>query len=188
MDNYDQRFSSHLMEFMAQMGEDPSRPEIAATPARVLESMRYLTRGLREDLDALLADGIFEESSTDLVIVKNIEFVSFCEHHLLPFFGTAHVGYIPSGRIFGLSKLGRIVDHFASRFQVQERMTRQIAEAMIDRIAPSSLGIVVSAQHLCMTARGIRKQESRAVTTAWRGRFSDDPAFRNDFLSAIEKY
>lgn len=180
----DARYQHRFREFLRTLGEDPDRPGLERTPQRVMESMQTLTRGLREDLDQILEDGLFEEASRDMVMVRQIEFVSLCEHHVLPFFGHAHVGYIPDGRILGLSKIARIVDHFACRLQVQERMTSQIADCLVDILRPKGLGVVVSATHMCMVARGVRKQDSQVVSTAWRGDFAQDDRARQDFLLA----
>jgi len=153
---------------LERMGENPDRAGLERTPQRAIESYLELTRGLREDPATLAADGVFEDPSKDLVLVKRIAFTSLCEHHLLPFIGFADVGYLPNGRVLGLSKVARIVDHFACRLQVQERMTAQIADFIRDLVRPRALGIRVTAQHLCMTARGVRKQDSEVVTQAWR--------------------
>jgi len=150
------------------VGENPDRAGLERTPQRAIESYMELTRGLREDPSTLAADGVFEDPSKDLVLVQRIAFTSLCEHHLLPFIGFADVGYLPDGRLLGLSKIARVVDHFACRPQVQERMTAQIADFMVELVRPKALGIRVVAQHLCMTARGVRKQETEVVTQAWR--------------------
>lgn len=183
----DARYPHRFREFLRSLGEDPDRPGLERTPQRVMESMQYLTRGLRENLDEVLEDGLFEEASRDLVMVRRIEFVSLCEHHVLPFYGHAHVGYIPDGRILGLSKIARIVDHFACRFQVQERMTAQIADCLVDVLKPRGLGVMVSATHMCMVARGVRKQDSEVVSTAWRGGFADDDRARTEFMQALTR-
>lgn len=180
-------FDKGLRALLSYLGEDPSRPELKETPRRVLESLRYLTRGLREDAKALTEGGIFEEETRGLVLVRGIEFVSLCEHHLLPFFGHAHVGYVPDGRILGLSRIARVVDHFACRPQVQERMTRQIADFLTDVLGPQGLGVQVTAVHLCMVARGVRKQDAEVVTFAWRGTLEQDPQIREEFLRATAK-
>jgi GTP cyclohydrolase I len=181
----DTSFDQPMRAFLRGLGENPDRPGLEKTPARVLESMRYLTRGLRENISDLLDDGVFEEESRDMVLVRDMEFVSLCEHHVLPFLGHAHVGYIPDGRILGLSKIARIVDHFACRFQVQERLTREIADCLVEILRPKALGIVMEATHLCMVARGVRKQDSRVHSSAWRGDFDRDPALRHEFLQTL---
>ncbi len=180
-------FAEGLRALLRRLGEDPDRPGLAETPRRVLESLTYLTRGLREDAGTLTEGGLFEEESRDLVLVRDIEFVSLCEHHLLPFFGHAHVGYIPDGRILGLSRIARVVDHFACRPQVQERMTRQIADHLAEVLGPRGLGVQVTAVHLCMVARGVRKQDAQVVSFAWRGSLEDDVRTREEFLRATAK-
>jgi GTP cyclohydrolase I len=181
------RLQHGLAELIRDLGEDPLRPGLERTPARWLETLRYLTRGLREDITAEVADGLFEEPSRDMVVVRNIEFVSLCEHHVLPFVGHAHVGYIPDGRILGLSKVARVVDHFACRLQVQERMTREIADHLVGVLKPRGLGVVVTATHMCMVARGVRKQDSDVVTSAWRGSLDADAKAREEFLQGIAR-
>jgi GTP cyclohydrolase I len=183
----DARNHHHFREFLRGLGEDPDRPGLERTPQRVMDSMQYLTRGYRERLEDVLEDGLFEEDSRDLVMVRRIEFVSLCEHHLLPFYGHAHVGYIPDGRILGLSKIARIVDHFGCRLQVQERMTAQIADCLVDVLKPRGLGVMVSATHMCMVARGVRKQDSQVVSTAWRGGFAEDGPAREEFMLALTR-
>lgn len=155
----------HLLE---ALGDDPDRADLQATPGRVIDSLRYLTRGQRESLDEVLEGGLFEGDYRDLVLVRDIEFASLCEHHLLPFLGHAHVAYLPDGRILGLSKIARIVDHFAARLQVQERLTTQIAECLGEVLKPRAVGVVISATHLCMKIRGVRKADGEVVTSAWR--------------------
>jgi len=160
----------HLLE---TLGDDPDRADLRATPGRVLESLRFLTRGQRESLEEALEGGVFEGDYRDLVLVRDIEFASVCEHHLLPFLGHAHVAYIPDGRILGLSKVARIVDHFAARLQVQERLTTQIADCLVEVLRPRAVGVVMSARHLCMQIRGVRKADSEVLTSAWRGQPGD---------------
>jgi GTP cyclohydrolase IA len=175
----------HVRDLLAHLGDDPDRPGLDRTPARMLESLQYLTRGQRERLEDVVEDGCFEEPSHDLVLVRHMEFVSLCEHHVLPFYGHAHVGYVPDGRILGLSKIARIVDHFACRLQVQERLTAQIADALMDVLRPRGLGVVMSATHLCMVARGVRKQDSDVLTSAWRGSFADNDPARDELLRGV---
>lgn len=178
-------FDEGFRALLKHLGEDPERPGLDKTPSRVLDTMEFLTRGLREDIIDELAGGLFEDESKDLVLVRDIEFVSLCEHHLLPFTGHAHVGYIPDGRIVGLSKIARVVDHFACRLQVQERMTREIADCLVEVLQPKALGVVVNASHLCMVARGVRKQDSEVLCSAWRGLFGSDGKAREEFLRGI---
>jgi GTP cyclohydrolase I len=165
------------------LGEDPDREGLVRTPLRVAKSMAFLTRGKLERIEDIVGDAIFDEDHHNMVMVRDIEMYSLCEHHLLPFFGKAHVAYIPNGRIVGLSKLPRIVDHFARRLQVQERLTEQVASAVESVLAPLGVGVVIEAEHLCMMMRGVEKQNSRTITSALRGVFRDDARTRDEFLS-----
>jgi len=164
------------------LGEDPARPGLVKTPERVEASLRWLTRGYGMTVEQAVGDGIFEEPHESMILVRDIEFYSLCEHHLLPFFGVAHVAYVPDRRILGLSKLPRIVDVFARRLQVQERLTDDIADAIMNVVAPRGVGVVLEASHLCMMMRGVEKQRSRTVTSALRGIFRDDQKTRAEFL------
>ncbi|HOU54805.1 MAG TPA: GTP cyclohydrolase I FolE [Myxococcota bacterium] len=157
-----------IRTLLEALGDDPNRPDLQATPSRVLDSLRYLTRGQRESLEEVLEGGLFEGDYRDLVLVRDIEFASLCEHHLLPFLGHAHVAYVPDRRILGLSKIARIVDHFAARLQVQERLTTQVAECLTEVLRPRAVGVVISATHLCMQIRGVRKADSEVTTSVWR--------------------
>jgi GTP cyclohydrolase I len=164
------------------LGEDPDREGLIKTPSRVATSLEWLTSGYRMDpLDAV-GDALFEESHENMVMVRDIELYSMCEHHMLPFYGKAHVAYIPNGRIVGLSKLPRLVDVFARRLQVQERLTEQIAQALSDILDPQGVGVVIEARHLCMMMRGVQKQNSVTITSALRGVFRDDAGTRDEFL------
>jgi len=183
----DAAYQQHMREFLRHLGEDPDRPGLDRTPSRVLDSMMYLTRGQREPLEEVVEEGIFEEQAQDLVLLRDIEFVSLCEHHVLPFLGHAHVGYVPDGRILGLSKIARIVDHFACRMQVQERLCAQVADCLMDILRPKGLGVVMTATHLCMVARGVRKQDADVLTSAWRGSFAGDDRAREEFLRGLGK-
>lgn len=178
-------YQRHMRDLLSHLGDDPDRPGLDRTPARVLESLQYLTRGQRERLEDVVEDGCFEEPSRDLVLVRQMEFVSLCEHHVLPFYGHASVGYVPDGRILGLSKIARIVDHFACRLQVQERLCAQIADALMEVLRPKGLGVVMSATHLCMVARGVRKQDADVLTSAWRGSFAADDRAREELLRGL---
>ncbi len=169
------------------LGEDPAREGLRNTPARIARSLRFLTSGYRMDLDTILNGAIFEEPYDEMVIVKNIDFYSLCEHHLLPFSGKAHIAYLPSGKIIGLSKLPRIVDMFARRLQVQERMTQQIADTINDAIRPLGVGVVLEGFHLCMAMRGVQKQNAWATTSAMLGVFRDDRGTRTEFMNLIGK-
>jgi GTP cyclohydrolase I len=164
------------------LGEDPTRDGLVKTPERVAKSLAWLTRGYALDAADVVGDAIFEEGHESMIVVRDIEMYSLCEHHMLPFFGKVHVAYIPDGRIVGLSKLPRIVDIFARRLQVQERLTEQIAEAIEDVLKPRGVGVVIEAAHLCMMMRGVEKQNSRTITSALRGVFRDDARTRDEFL------
>jgi len=171
-----------ILQLLAGLGEDPARQGLAKTPERVEASLRWLTRGYGQTVQHVVGDALFEEEHESMILVRDIEFYSLCEHHLLPFFGVAHVAYVPDGRILGLSKLPRIVDVFARRLQVQERLTDQVANAIMDVVAPRGVGVVLEASHLCMMMRGIEKQRSRTVTSALRGIFTSDSKTRAEFL------
>lgn len=175
-----------IRSLLRQMGEDPEREGLRATPERVEKSLQYLTRGYHQDLESVVHGAVFEESCDDMVIVRDIEFYSMCEHHLLPFFGKCHIGYIPRGRILGVSKLARITDMFARRLQVQERLCRQIAEAIQTVLAPRGIGVVMEAQHLCMLMRGVQKQNSVMTTSAMLGSFRSDVSTRTEFLKLVK--
>jgi GTP cyclohydrolase I len=164
------------------LGEDPDREGLVRTPDRVAESLAWLTRGYGLDVRAVVGDALFGEDHQQMVMVRDIEFYSLCEHHMLPFFGKAHVAYVPSGRVVGLSKLPRIVDLFARRLQVQERLTEQIATAIEQVIRPAGVGVVLEGMHLCMMMRGVEKQGSKTVTSALRGVFRECPMTREEFL------
>jgi GTP cyclohydrolase IA len=169
-------------EMLLRLGEDPQRDGLVKTPERVDKSMRWLTRGYTLSVEEAVGDAIFEEKHESMVLVKDIEMYSLCEHHMLPFFGKVHVAYIPNNRIVGLSKLPRIVDIFARRLQVQERMTEQIAEALSEVLNPQGVGVIVEAYHLCMMMRGVEKQNSKTITSAMRGVFLEDMRTRDEFL------
>jgi GTP cyclohydrolase IA len=164
------------------LGEDPARDGLLKTPGRVAESLRWLTRGSTMNVADVVGDAVFEEEHESMVMVRDIELYSMCEHHMLPFFGKAHIAYIPDGKIVGLSKLPRIVEIFARRLQVQERLTEQVAQAIEDVLAPKGVGVVIEAVHLCMMMRGVEKQNSKTITSALRGQFRECPMTRNEFL------
>ena len=170
-------------ELLQRIGEDPERDGLVSTPKRMELSMTFLTRGYTQSVDQVLHNALFDVDYDEMVIVKDIEFYSLCEHHLLPFFGKAHIAYVPQGKVIGLSKIPRIVDVFARRLQVQERLTQQIAEAIEEAIHPQGVGVVIEAQHLCMMMRGVEKQNSSTVTSAMRGVFKTQLQTRNEFLS-----
>jgi GTP cyclohydrolase I len=175
-------FEDLVAEMIRRLGDDPERAGMAKTPERVAESMRFLTKGYHEQPAVVLGDALFEESHKNMVLVKDIEVYSLCEHHLLPFFGKAHVAYIPDGHIVGLSKVARLVEVFARRFQVQERLTDQIAQALWETVRPQGVAVVVEAYHLCMMMRGVEKQNSKTITSAMRGSFLSDSRTRDEFL------
>ena len=173
-------------ELLSRLGEDPSRDGLLATPSRVEKSMAFLTKGYTEDPKKILRGAMFDVDYDEMVIVKDIEMFSLCEHHMLPFFGKVHVAYIPKGKVIGLSKMPRIVDVFARRLQVQERMTRQIADTIQEAINPQGVGVVIEAQHLCMMMRGVEKQRSSTVTSAMVGCFRQKET-RAEFLSLVRQ-
>ena len=174
-------------ELLLRIGEDPTRDGLLDTPERVEKSMAFLTRGYTQDVPTVLHGALFNVDYDEMVIVKDIEFFSLCEHHLLPFFGKAHVAYLPKGKVIGLSKLPRVIDVFARRLQVQERLTAQIADAITEAIDPQGVGVILEAQHLCMMMRGVEKQHSATVTSAMRGVFKTQLQTRNEFLSLIRR-
>ena len=178
-------FQGIVREMLLGLGEDPDRDGLRRTPERVEKSMRWLTRGYGMSARAVMEGAIFDEDHHNMVIVKDIEMYSMCEHHLLPFFGRVHIAYIPNGRIVGLSKLPRVVEVFSRRLQVQERLTEQIAGAVQEVLQPQGVGVVIEAAHLCMMMRGVEKQSSRTITSAMRGVFLDDLRTREEFLRLV---
>ena len=181
------RFQSAVRDMLELVGEDPAREGLLKTPERVERAMRWLTRGYELDAAEVIGDALFQEDHQNMVVVRDIEFYSMCEHHMLPFFGKAHVAYIPDGRIVGLSKVARVVDVFARRLQVQERLTDQIAQALEDALRPRGVGVVLEASHFCMMMRGVEKQNSRTLTSALRGVFREDASTRNEFLRLVQR-
>ena len=178
-------FRELIRGLLVQLGEDPDREGLRQTPRRVEQALRYFTEGYHQDLDKLLNGALYSVCYDEMVIVKDIEVFSLCEHHLLPFFGKAHIAYVPNKRVIGLSKIPRLVDVFARRLQIQERLTSQIAQAIEQKIQPQGVGVVIEARHLCMMMRGVEKQHSRAVTSAMLGVFRDSKQTRDEFLSLI---
>ena len=174
-------------QLLRELGEDQGREGLLRTPDRVAESLRFLTAGHDRDVEEVINDAIFAESYEEMVVVRDIELYSLCEHHLLPFYGKAHVAYMPRGRIVGLSKLPRIVDVFARRLQVQERLTTQIADALQEALSPYGVAVVIEAYHLCMMMRGVQKQNSQTVTSALTGVFRTDEKTRSEFLELIRR-
>jgi GTP cyclohydrolase I len=172
-------------EMLIRLGEDPEREGLARTPERMAQALEFLTRGYQDDPQEILKGALFTEEYDEMVIVKDVEMFSLCEHHLLPFFGKVHVAYIPNGKVIGLSKIPRLIDIFARRLQVQERLTMQIAECIQQAIAPEGVGVVIEARHLCMMMRGVEKQHSAAVTSSMLGAFRNEENTRQEFLSLI---
>ena len=175
----------HITAILQALGEDPTRRGLLRTPARVEHALTFLTRGYELDAVQIIRGALFEEPHDNMVVVRDIEFYSLCEHHMLPFYGKAHVAYIPDGKIVGLSKMARVVDVFARRLQVQERMTDQIADAFVEALAPRGVGVVLEAAHFCMMMRGVEKQDSKTITSALRGAFRDDGRTREEFLRLV---
>ena len=176
-----------VADMLAQLGEDPSREGLVGTPQRVAESLRFLCSGYQQSVEEVVNGAVFAEAYSEMVLVKDIEVFSLCEHHLLPFFGKAHVAYVPDGRVVGLSKLPRIVEVFARRLQVQERLTTQIAEAINDALQPLGVAVVIEAAHLCMMMRGVQKQNSSTVTSCMRGVFMHDERTRLELTDLLRR-
>ncbi|MCS7228473.1 MAG: GTP cyclohydrolase I FolE [Candidatus Kryptonium sp.] len=181
------KISDLIRELLIELGEDPNREGLEKTPMRVAKAFEYLTKGYREDIEKVLNKAIFSEKYNEMVIVKNIDFFSLCEHHLLPFYGKVHIAYIPNGKIVGLSKIPRIVEVFSRRLQVQERLTEQIADTLDRYLNPKGVAVVIEAKHLCMIMRGVEKQNSVATTSAMRGVFAEDVKARNEFMHLISE-
>jgi len=181
------RLQTLVKEFLTELGEDPRREGLANTPGRVARMYAFLTKGYHEDVKEVLNGAVFAEKYNEMVIVKDIDFFSLCEHHLVPFYGKCHIAYIPNGKIVGLSKLPRVVDVFARRLQVQERLTQQIAETLFKYLKPLGVGVVMEARHLCMMMRGVEKQNSVATTSAMLGVFRHDSKTRSEFLTLIDR-
>ena len=175
-----------VRELLKELGEDPSREGLVDTPKRVAKALRFLTSGYQANVDEVINNALFTVDYSEMVIVKDIDFYSLCEHHLLPFFGTCHIAYIPSNMVIGLSKIPRIVDVFSRRLQVQERLTNQIADLLCEKIAPLGVAVVMEATHLCMSMRGVQKQNSFAVTSAMQGAFRNNARTRMEFLELIK--
>jgi GTP cyclohydrolase IA len=175
-------FEKLIRRELELIGEDPEREGLLKTPQRVANSMTFLTEGYASSAEEVVGKGIFKEEHDNMIMVRDIELYSLCEHHMLPFFGKAHVAYIPNGKIVGLSKIPRIVDVYARRLQVQERLTEQIADGLCRVVNPSGVGVVIEAFHLCMMMRGVQKQNSKTITSALRGAFREDPKTRDEFL------
>jgi GTP cyclohydrolase I len=180
-------FEELVRETLVRLGEDPEREGLLRTPERVHKAMEFLTRGYNEDPEAMLKNALFTVTYDEMVIVKDIEVFSLCEHHMLPFFGKVHVAYIPNGKVIGLSKIPRLIEIFSRRLQIQERLTTQIAETIQKVIQPQGVGVVIEARHLCMMMRGVEKQHSQAVTSSMLGCFREEQETRTEFLSLIRQ-
>jgi GTP cyclohydrolase I len=178
----DKEFEDLVRRELELLGEDPNREGLLRTPARVARALKWMTQGYASSAEEVVGKGIFKEEHDNMIMVRDIELYSMCEHHMLPFFGKAHVAYIPNGKIVGLSKIPRIVDVYAQRLQVQERLTEQIAEGLCSVLQPAGVGVVIEAYHLCMMMRGVQKQNSKTITSALRGAFREDPKTRDEFL------
>jgi GTP cyclohydrolase I len=178
----DPEFEALVRRELELLGEDPDREGLQRTPARVARALKWMTQGYGSSAKDVVGNGIFKEEHDNMIMVRDIELYSMCEHHMLPFFGKAHVAYIPNGKIVGLSKIPRIVDVYAQRLQVQERLTEQIAEGLCSVLDPAGVGVVVEAYHLCMMMRGVQKQNSKTITSSLRGAFREDPKTRDEFL------
>ena len=177
-----------IKKMLLELGEDPEREGLVRTPERVAQSLRYLTRGYRADIEEIINQAVFSEDYEEMVLVSDIDFYSLCEHHMLPFYGKCHVAYIPDGKIIGLSKIPRIVDVFARRLQVQERMTTQIAETLMEYLQPAGVAVVTEARHLCMMMRGVEKQNTLVKSSALYGIFRDDLRTREEFMNLIANH
>jgi GTP cyclohydrolase I len=180
-------FEELVREMLIRLGEDPEREGLLRTPARVHKALEFLTRGYNEDPEALLKNALFTVTYDEMVIVKDVEMFSLCEHHMLPFFGKVHVAYIPNGKVIGLSKIPRLIEIFSRRLQIQERLTTQLAETIQKVIQPQGVGVVIEARHLCMMMRGVEKQHSQAVTSSMLGCFREEQETRTEFLSLIRQ-
>lgn len=184
---YDAQKERLVRQMLTEIGEDPEREGLRRTPLRVAKAMDFLTGGYQESAEEIIKKAVFDEDVREMVIVRDIEFYSMCEHHMLPFFGHAHVGYLPNGKVVGLSKIARVVDVFARRLQVQERLTSQVANALMDHLGAHGVAVVMEASHTCMMMRGVQKQNSSTVTSAMRGTFENDPRTRSEFMSFLHK-
>ena len=181
----DNKLEELYRQLMVGVGEDPSREGLVKTPARAAKALQYLTRGYQQSIDEVVNNAIFESDNDQMILVKDIELYSLCEHHLLPFIGKCHVAYIPTGKVIGLSKIARIVDMFAARLQIQENLTKQIADTVMQAIQPAGVGVIIEAQHLCMMMRGVEKQNSKMTTSMMLGTFLDHDRTRSEFLRLV---
>jgi GTP cyclohydrolase I len=181
-----ERLAAAVLSLVTELGEDPSREGLVRTPERVAKALQFLTSGYERDIDVVINEALFTVDYNEMVIVKDIDFYSLCEHHLLPFFGRCHIAYIPGEKVIGLSKLPRLVEVFSRRLQVQERLTNQIAETLEEKLNPLGVAVVIEASHLCMLMRGVEKQNSKAITSAMRGVFQTDARTRTEFLDLLQ--
>lgn len=186
-ESYDPHFEGLIEQMLDRLGEDPTRDGLVRTPLRVAKAMDFLTSGYHASLDEVINNAVFEDDGQEMVIVRDIEFYSLCEHHMLPFYGKVHIAYIPNGKIIGLSKLARITDVFARRLQVQERLTNQIADALVEILEPEGVAVAADAAHFCMMMRGVQKQDSTTLTSAMRGVFKTDRDLRREFMASVRK-
>ena len=182
-----QKIESLVRQLLVELGEDPDREGLLKTPVRVAKALSFLTHGYRTELDEVINQALFTQTTSSMVIVKDIELYSMCEHHMLPFFGRCHIGYIPDGRVFGVSKLARLVDMFARRLQLQERLTEQISQQVMESVGAKGVGVMIEARHLCMMMRGVEKQNSTMVTSSVLGVFREHLATREEFLSLVRR-
>ncbi len=182
-----QKIEALIRQLLIELGEDPSREGLLKTPLRVAKALSFLTHGYRTNLDEVINQALFTQKTSSMVIVKDIEVYSLCEHHMLPFFGRCHIGYIPNGRVFGVSKLARLVDMFARRLQLQERLTEDISQVVMESIDARGVGVMIEARHLCMMMRGVEKQNSTMVTSSVLGVFRDHVATREEFLTLVSR-
>ena len=180
-----EKVSSLIKELLFELGENPERDGLLRTPLRVAKAYEFLTHGYRTDINEVINGAVFEEDHNEMVVVRDIDMYSMCEHHMIPFYGKVHVAYIPNGKVIGLSKIPRIVEVYARRLQIQERLTKQIADTLMDVLQPEGVGVVIEAYHMCMMMRGVQKQNSFTVTSAMRGVFMEDIKTRNEFLGLI---
>ena len=187
-DNGGERIADLIARLLRELGEDPTREGLVKTPRRVADSLRFLTGGYDADVGEVVRDAMFDVNCDEMVIVKDIEFYSLCEHHILPMTGKVHIGYLPAGKVIGLSKIARAVDVYARRLQVQERMTNQVAESLMKLLGARGVGVVVEAVHYCMVMRGVQKQNSKTVTSAMLGSFRDDSRTRTEFMELIKSH
>jgi len=186
-ETFDPEFEQLIRGIIGRVGEDPEREGLVRTPLRVAKAMDFLTSGYQQTVEEVVRGAVFQEDGEEMVLVKDIEFYSLCEHHMLPFFGKAHVAYLPKGRVLGLSKLARIVDVFARRLQVQERLTNQVADAVMEVVQPHGVAVIVEASHFCMMMRGVQKQNSSTITSAMRGSFKENARSRAELMELLRR-